>query len=130
VGVDVTIRQRLAKSPMTENHPWQQRTRAAGLTQRVLARLLGYTDATVSSQLRGHREGGVPRHVVAVIVMWEMLTPEQRDRVVAAVDSEFGSRSPGTDPDSGGAAESNRIRALEKQVKELTRRLEKAERER
>lgn len=69
-----------------ENHPWQLRARAAGLTQKMLARLLGHTELTVSRQLRGHWESGVPQHVRAAIIAWEMMTPEQRQRWLAEVE--------------------------------------------
>lgn len=39
-----------------------------GLSQKVLARLLGHAEITVSRQLRGHWETGVPRHVIAAIL--------------------------------------------------------------
>jgi len=61
-----------------EGHPWQQRAKAAGLTQKMLARLLGHAEITVSRQLRGHWESGVPRHVIAAIIAWELMTPDQR----------------------------------------------------
>jgi hypothetical protein len=60
-----------------ENHPWQLRARAVGLTQRVLAKLLGRPEITVSRQLRGHW-GDTPKHVTAAIVAWELMTDDQR----------------------------------------------------
>lgn len=61
-----------------ENTPWQRRAKAAGLSQKVLARLLGHAEITVSRQLRGHWESGVPQHVKAAIIAWELMTDEQR----------------------------------------------------
>lgn len=66
-----------------ENHPWQKRARAAGLTQKLLARMLGHAEITVSRQLRGHWQSGVPKHIKAAIVMWEHI-PEARRAAVAA----------------------------------------------
>lgn len=64
---------------------WQQRAKAAGLSQRTLARLLGHAEITISRQLRGHWQSGIPRHVIAAIIAWEMMTPEQRDMWVKGV---------------------------------------------
>lgn len=69
-----------------ESHPWQMRARAAGLTQRVLSRLLGHAEITVSRQLRGHWESGIPKHVVSAILAWEIMTPQQRDAWVKAAE--------------------------------------------
>lgn len=69
-----------------ENHPWQNRARAAGLTQKMLARLLGHAEITISRQLRGHWESGVPKHVRAAIVAWELMTPDQREAWLSAAD--------------------------------------------
>lgn len=73
-----------------ENHPWQLRARAAGLTQKVLASLLGHSEITVSRQLRGHWESGVPQHVKAAIIAWELMTPEQRARWIAEAEKVAG----------------------------------------
>jgi hypothetical protein len=69
-----------------EGHPWQTRAKAAGLTQKMLAKLLGHAEITVSRQLRGHWDSGVPQHVIAAILAWEMMTPNQRDDWMKAVD--------------------------------------------
>ncbi len=71
-----------------ENTPWQRRAKAAGLSQKVLARLLGHAEITVSRQLRGHWESGVPQHVKAAIIAWEMMSEEQRQRWIEAVEQE------------------------------------------
>jgi len=65
-----------------EHHPWQERARNAGLTQKRLALLLGFAEFTVSRQLRGHFEGGVPKHVQAFIMAWERLPPDARQALV------------------------------------------------
>lgn len=82
--MDVTCIDGQATDPM-ENTPWQQRAKAAGLSQKVLARLLGHAEITVSRQLRGHWESGVPQHVKAAIIAWELMTEEQRQRWIEAV---------------------------------------------
>lgn len=64
-----------------DNEPWQRRAKAAGLNQVRLAKLLGRPVNTISRQIRGEN-GGVPQHLMAVIIAWEMLTPEQRDEWV------------------------------------------------
>lgn len=71
-----------------ENHPWQMRARAAGLTQRTLSRLLGHAEITVSRQLRGHWESGIPKHVVSAILAWEIMSPEQRASWVRAAEEQ------------------------------------------
>lgn len=82
--MDVTYIDGQAPDPM-ENTTWQQRAKAAGLSQKVLARLLGHAEITVSRQLRGHWESGVPQHVKAAIIAWELMTEEQRQRWIEAV---------------------------------------------
>ena len=62
---------------------WQRRARAAGLTQKALAKLLGHAENTISRQLRGHWESGIPKHVRAMIVAWERLPEEARAEVLA-----------------------------------------------
>lgn len=75
------------RRPTMDNEPWQRRAKQAGLTQVMLARLLGRPVNTISRQIRGE-SGSVPRHLIAVIVIWEMLTPEQRDDWMNAVERE------------------------------------------
>jgi hypothetical protein len=65
-----------------DNEPWQRRAKNAGLSQVTLARLLGRPVNTISRQIRGEN-GGVPQHLVAVIVAWEMMAPEQREEWIA-----------------------------------------------
>jgi predicted transcriptional regulator len=113
-----------------ENYPWQLRARAAGLTQRRLAKLLGHTEATVSSQLRGHWQSGVPQHVMAAIIVWEMLTPEQREAWLRDVTKEVAEKQPSSESDEAEKFSPAEFRALQKQVRDLTKRLAKAERRR
>ena len=68
-----------------EHSQWQRRARAAGLTQKALAKLLGHTEQTVSHQLRELR-GHVARHIRATIVAWELMTEETRAKWLAEVD--------------------------------------------
>jgi hypothetical protein len=69
-----------------EQHHWQRRAKASGLSQKTLAKLLGHAEITVSRQLRGHWDSGVPRHVIAAILAWELMTPEQRANWLAAME--------------------------------------------
>ena len=107
-----------------ENHLWQLRARAAGLTQRVLGRLLNHHEQTVSSQLRGHWQSGVPGHVISAILAWEIMSPEQRETWLAAAEKELGqhkrsgNRSDAPDTD---------IRVLQRRIRELEKRLEAKE---
>lgn len=57
---------------------WQKRLQAAGLLQRDLGKLLGFNKSTISRQLRGHWQSGIPKHVTAAIVAWELMSEEQR----------------------------------------------------
>lgn len=66
-----------------DNEPWQRRAKDAGLSQVTLARLLGRPVNTISRQIRGEH-GDVPQHLIAVIIAWEMMTPEQRDDWMSA----------------------------------------------
>lgn len=69
--------------------PWQRRAKDAGLTQVTLARLLGRPVNTISRQIRGEN-GGVPQHLVAVIVAWEIMAPEQREEWMTATQKACG----------------------------------------
>ncbi|MBP30408.1 hypothetical protein [Methylobacterium sp.] len=71
-----------------ESHPWQMRAKAAGLTQRTLSRLLGHAEITISRQLRGHWESGIPKHVIAAILAWEIMAEEQRAAWIRAAEGE------------------------------------------
>ncbi len=70
---------------------WQRRAKAVGLSQKTLAQLLGYAENTISRQLRGKwSTGSTPRHVVAAIVAWEIMTDEQRVRWSEEVERSIG----------------------------------------
>jgi hypothetical protein len=71
-----------------DNEPWQLRAQAAGLEQKTLARLLGRPVNTISRQIRG-LHGGVPQHLVAVIIAWERMTDAERVAWVADVEAEM-----------------------------------------
>lgn len=60
--------------------PLQTRAKAAGLTQKRLAEILGVTETTASLQLRGKWASGTPRYVVAAIIAWELLDHDKRMR--------------------------------------------------
>ena len=114
------------RDAVMENHPWQLRARAAGLTQRLLAKILNHHERTVSIQLRSHGQRGVPGHVIAAIVAWEVMTPEQRESWLAKLEREFADnqRSEQSKPAIITAAE---LRALQQYVRALEQRLENAE---
>jgi hypothetical protein len=67
-----------------DNEPWHCRAKDAGLTQVKLAKLLGLPLNTIARQIRGEN-GGVPQHLIAVIIAWEMMPPDHRDEWIAAV---------------------------------------------
>lgn len=73
--------------PAMDDEPWQKRARAAGLTQKALAKLLGHAENTVSRQLRGHWESGIPKHIRFAIIAWENLDDEGRAKILAWADS-------------------------------------------
>lgn len=77
-----------AIAPQMDGEPWQIRAKAAGLSQKMLARLLGHAQNTISRQLRGFWESGIPRHIKAAIIAWEIMTPEQREEWMKAVDEQ------------------------------------------
>lgn len=80
------------------NAPWQKRIKAAGLTQKVLARLLGRAENTVSRQLAEKWEDGiVPQNVWSPIIAWEIMTAEQRRMWIERVERE-GKPSPPSSP--------------------------------
>lgn len=55
---------------------WRDRARNAGLTQRMLARLTGVHENTVSRQFKG--DWDLPQYVKSAVVAWEIMTEEQR----------------------------------------------------
>ena len=70
---------------------WQIRAKQAGLTQRMLARIVDRPDNTISRQLRGEF-GKVPGDLVAIIVAWEDMPPERRADWMRRVESELAQR--------------------------------------
>ena len=71
-----------------EHELWQVRARNAGLSQKMLALLLGVAELTVSKQLRGIWASGTPRYVKTMIRAWEMMTPEQRHALIEAAEAD------------------------------------------
>lgn len=65
---------------VVDNEPLQARAKRAGLQQKRLAALLGVSENTVSLQLRGRWESGVPRYVVAAVIAWEIMSHDDRMR--------------------------------------------------
>lgn len=61
-----------------DREDWKRRARRAELSQATLARLLGHAPNTISRQLLGRWQSGIPRHVKAAIVAWELMSDEQR----------------------------------------------------
>jgi len=64
---------------LVKNTPWQARLKAAGLTQKRLAALLGVAENTISRQMKG--DWDVPGYVEAFVVAWEESPPDVRERV-------------------------------------------------
>ncbi len=112
------------RDAVMENHPWQLRARAAGLSQRLLAKILNHHERTVSIQLRSHGQRGVPGHVIAAIVAWEVMTPEQRESWLAKLEREFADnrRSEQSQPAKITAAE---FRALQQYIRKLEQLLQR-----
>ena len=78
---------RFTPSPV-EGHPWQIRAKEAQLSQRLLARIAGKSDNTISRQLRGHF-GEVPGYLVALIIAWENMGEDERADWVRQVEREL-----------------------------------------
>lgn len=66
---------------VVENTIWQIRAKRAGLSQKEMATLMGQAENTVSQQLRGRWKSGTPMYVKLIIVLWENLSQEGRDKV-------------------------------------------------
>lgn len=77
--IDCAAAARPLRARIVENAPWQIRAKRAGLSQREIALLLGLAENTVSLQLRGRWQSGVPMYVQALIVAWENMTQSGRD---------------------------------------------------
>jgi hypothetical protein len=65
---------------------WQRRAKRAELSQVRLAKILGHAPNTITRQLLGRWQSGIPRHVKAAIVAWELMTDEQREAWQAELD--------------------------------------------
>ena len=72
-----------------DGKPWQLRAKKAGLSQKLLAVLTGQAENTVSRQLGEKFDGGVPKHVKAVIWAWENLAQKEREAMVAAAENSY-----------------------------------------
>jgi len=72
-----------------DNEPWQKRAKRAGLSQKMLAKILGVSENTVSMQLRGKWQSGTPRYVKTVILAWEALPIDAKDRIVEAAEGDL-----------------------------------------
>lgn len=77
--IDVTSKKR-GRKPSSQ---WGLRALTAGLDQTTLAVLAGVSPNSVSRALR--EKWTAPRYLYALIVAWELLTPDQRAQLVAAV---------------------------------------------
>jgi hypothetical protein len=73
----------MGKPPTSE---WGRRAHAAGLDQKTLARLAGAAPNSVSRGLKGEWASGVPGHLRALILAWELMTPEQREEWVRSIE--------------------------------------------
>lgn len=69
----------MGKPPTTE---WGLRARAAGLDQLTLATLARVHPDAVSRALKRDPSGGV---YASIVLVWELLTPDQREAWMAAV---------------------------------------------
>jgi IS30 family transposase len=66
---------------------WTRRLAAAGLSQAALADILGHARSTINRQLHGRfTVKQPPRHVIAAIVAWELMSDEQREAWQAELD--------------------------------------------
>lgn len=72
--------------PPMEGRPWQLEAKRLGLTQRVLSRMTGKPENTISRQMKGEH-GPIPRYLAAIIIKWRDLTPAERDAWLAEVES-------------------------------------------
>lgn len=69
--------------------PWQSRARAVGLTQKAIAALARRDENSVGRALSGDRKtGNAAGPYVAIILAWEIMTPEQRERWVRETAAE------------------------------------------
>lgn len=71
---------------------WERRASASSLTRQTLAFISGVTEPTVDRQLAG--AWPLPRYVKALILAWEIMTPEQRLAWIEAVEREAAGSTP------------------------------------
>lgn len=76
-SIDCEVAPAALRPGAMDNEPWQRRAKAVGLSQTMLARLLGRPVNTISRQIRGEA-GEVPKHLTAVIRAWEIMSEAQR----------------------------------------------------
>lgn len=69
---------------------WQQRLKAAGLSQAQLARLAGRRETAISEGLSGKGKFGVPTYLTNIIRLWEIADPVARAAVLADPDVDAG----------------------------------------
>lgn len=75
-----------ATKPRMQGEPWQIRAKAAGLTQRLLARLTDKPENTISRQLRGEFGGEAPGYLIAIIIAWELMDEDRRADWLTAIN--------------------------------------------
>lgn len=78
-------------APDMDGTEWQIRAKAAGLSQRMLARLVDRPENTISRQLRGEF-GKAPGDLVAIIIAWEDMAPVERTDWAARVEAALAAR--------------------------------------
>lgn len=78
----------MVRGMKNEKTPWQRRAIAAGLKQTTFMALTGGDKTVVSRQLRGYWQSGIPKYIRAVIIAWELMTPEQRAMWLQEVDKD------------------------------------------
>ena len=75
-------------APPMEGRPWQVRAKKAGLSQRELARIAGKAENTVSRQMRGEFGDEASAYLVAIILAWEGMSPDQRADWLKRIEAE------------------------------------------
>lgn len=80
---------------MSEKSEWQVKAKFAGLSQRALAELLGCPEMTIHRQISGRLARGVPQHLKAVVVAWELMDHGQREAWRQAMVREANKTGPG-----------------------------------
>lgn len=79
-----------------KDSPWQIRTRAAGLTQKLIAALTRRNENSVGRALSGARlNKDAAGPYIAVILAWELMSPDQREEWVRRAQEEPSPPQPG-----------------------------------